>query len=223
MGWVLPLLRATPRVGILPRMGYTINLVDLGRRVRAVRTGRRLTLEEVVSRTDFTVSWLSKLENGQLSPSLEGLVRLSEVLECGLDSLIEGLTAEPQFVVTRRGEGEAIPGKNGRTGVTVESLANRWRDRHMHPTIIHLSGGGTRRHPDNHDGERFLHVLEGSVRVTYGDDRVVLEPGDSMYLYAAIPHGLQPLGKGTARLLSVIYEPSVAGGRQAARRRTPSR
>lgn len=216
-------MRVTVRAGILVRMGHSINLVDLGRRVRAVRTARRLTLEEVVSRTDFTVSWLSKLENGQLSPSLEGLVRLSEVLECGLDSLIEGLTAEPQFVVTRRGAGETIPGKNGRAGVVVESLANRWRDRHMHPTIIHLSGGGTRRHPDNHDGERFLHVLEGSVRVTYGEERVVLEPGDSMYLYAAIPHGLQPLGKGTTRVLSVTYEPAAAGGRNAPRRRTPIR
>lgn len=204
-------------------MGHSINLVDLGRRVRAVRTARRLTLEEVVSRTDFTVSWLSKLENGQLSPSLEGLVRLSEVLECGLDSLIQGLAAEPQFVVARRGEGETIPAKNGRSGVIVESLANRWRDRHMHPTIVHLSGAGSRRHPDNHDGERFVHVLEGSVRVTYGEERIVLEQGDSMYLYATIPHGLQPLGKGTARVLSVTYEPPATSPRAVTRRKAQSR
>lgn len=216
-------MRVTVRAGILVRMGRSINLVDLGRRVRAVRTARRLTLEEVVSRTDFTVSWLSKLENGQLSPSLEGLVRLSEVLECGLDSLIAGLEAEPQFVVTRRGEGEAIPSKNGRVGVVVESLANRWRDRHMHPTIIQLSGSGARKHPDNHDGERFLHVLEGSVRVTYGEERIVLEQGDSMYLYATIPHGLQPLGKGTARVLSVTYERPSTSPRSVARRQDRSR
>lgn len=183
-----------------------------------MRTARRLTLEEVVSRTDFTVSWLSKLENGQLSPSLEGLVRLAEVLECGLDSLLEGLAAEPQFVVTRRGEGETLPTKNGRSGVVIESLANRWRERHMQPTILHLSGTGTRKHPDNHDGERFFHVLEGTVRVSYGDERIVLEAGDSIYLYASIPHALQPLGKGASRVLSVSYEPSSTGSARGPRR-----
>ncbi|MFM7292238.1 MAG: helix-turn-helix domain-containing protein, partial [Planctomycetia bacterium] len=50
-------------------MPTPLNLADLGRRVRAVRLARRLTLDEVVSRANFTVSWLSKLENGQLTPS----------------------------------------------------------------------------------------------------------------------------------------------------------
>jgi transcriptional regulator with XRE-family HTH domain len=70
-------------------MSNSVNLVDLGRRARAARIARRLTLEEVVSRAQFTVSWLSKLENGQLTPSLEGLVKLAEVLECGVPSRFE--------------------------------------------------------------------------------------------------------------------------------------
>lgn len=188
-----------------------MNLVDLGRRVRAVRVARRLTLEEVVARTDFTVSWLSKIENGQLSPSLEGLVRLAEVLECGLDALVAGLAAEPQFVVVRSGEGETLPAKNGRSGVGIRSLAGRLRGRQMHPTIVHLSGQGTRKHPDHHDGERFLFVLEGSVRLAYGDERIVLGPGDSVYLSAVIPHTLQPLDRAKARVLSISSEPAPSG------------
>lgn len=188
-----------------------MNLVDLGRRVRAVRVARRLTLEEVVARTDFTVSWLSKIENGQLSPSLEGLVRLAEVLECGLNALVAGLAAEPQFVVVRSGEGETLPAKNGRSGVGIRSLAGRLRGRQMHPTIVHLSGQGTRKHPDHHDGERFLFVLEGSVRLAYGDERIVLGPGDSVYLSAVIPHTLQPLDRAKARVLSISSEPAPSG------------
>ncbi|MFM7184936.1 MAG: helix-turn-helix domain-containing protein [Planctomycetota bacterium] len=51
-------------------MSSSVNLADLGQRIRAARLARRMTLEEVVSRADFTASWLSKLENGQLTPSL---------------------------------------------------------------------------------------------------------------------------------------------------------
>ena len=183
-------------------MSHTLNLADLGRRVRSSRTARHLTLEEVVSRTGFTVSWLSKLETGQLSPSLEGLVRLASALECGVDDLVAGLSVEPQMVVVRHGEGTRIAPKAGRTSVH-EELANGWRDRSMHPLIIHLAPGGRRHTPETTDGQRFLFVLEGKALVTYGDDVIPLDAGDSVYLYAAIPHTLRAAGNHPTRLLSV--------------------
>ena len=187
-------------------MNHTVNLADLGRRVRSARLARRLTLEEVVSRTSFTVSWLSKLENGLLAPSLEGLVRLAEVLECGVDSLVEGLSIPPQYVVVKRGSGMTVP---GRGGIVRESLADQWRNRRMHPVILHVSGNGSRRQPESHDGERFLLVLEGSVKVAYGDEQIQLAPGDSLYIHAAIPHAIAPAGRGTAKVLSVAYDPAA--------------
>ena len=187
-------------------MNHTVNLADLGRRVRSARLARRLTLEEVVSRTSFTVSWLSKLENGLLAPSLEGLVRLAEVLECGVDSLVEGLSIPPQYVVVKRGSGMTVP---GRGGIVRESLADQWRNRRMHPVILHVSGNGSRRQPESHDGERFLLVLEGSVKVAYGDEQIQLAPGDSLYIHAAIPHAIAPAGRATAKVLSVAYDPTA--------------
>jgi len=200
-------------------MPSDINLADLGRRVRAARLARRLTLEEVVARAKFTVSWLSKLENGQLTPSLEGLVKLAEVLECGVDALVEGLSVPPQNVVVKHGEGHADAGRDSRGGYVVERLADQWRDRAMNPSIVTLSGMGNRHHPDNHDGERFLMVLEGEVKLEYGKELIHLDKGDSIYIYAAIPHVLTPAGRGSAKILSVSYDPkqpaAAAGGGHA--------
>ena len=193
-------------------MTNSVNLADLGRRVRAVRLARKLTLEEVVSRANFTVSWLSKLENGQLTPSLEGLVKLAEVLECGVDTLVQGLSVPPQYVVVKRGEGRIESSRGSRDGYVSESLADQWRDRAMNPVIVHLTGVGNRHHPDNHDGERFLLVLEGEVRLEYGDELIHLDAGDSVYIYAAIPHVLAPAGRGSAKVLSVSYDPPPTAG-----------
>ena len=188
-------------------MPNSVNLADLGRRVRAARLARSLTLEEVVSRAKFTVSWLSKLENGQLTPSLEGLVKLAEVLECGVETLVQGLSIPPQYVVVKRDGGRIDTARDGRPGYVCECLADQWRDRVMNPMIVHLSGFGNRDHPDNHDGERFLLVLEGAVQLEYGDEKILLEQGDSVYIYAAIRHVLMPAGKGTAKVLSVSFNP----------------
>ena len=199
-------------------MPIPVNLADLGRRARIARLARRLTLEEVVSRAQFTISWLSKLENGQLTPSLEGLVKLAEVLECGVDTLVEGLSIPPQYVVIKHGEGRIEAARDERDGYLTESLADQWRDRAMNPMIVHLSGVGNRHRPDNHNGERFLLVLDGEVKLEYGDELIHLGTGDSVYIYAAIPHVLAPAGRGTAKVLSVSYDPKpvatpASGGR----------
>lgn len=191
----------------------SLNLADLGRRARAARLARRLTLEDVVSRTSLTVSWLSKLENGLLSPSLDALVSLAAALECRVDSLVAGLSVPPAFVVDR--QSQQPRSSRSRAGTVAERLANGWHDRHMQPAIIHVSGNGSRPAPEHHDGERFLLVLEGEVRVIYGDEQISLGRGDSVYLRATIPHAITLAAGRAARVLSVSYEIAGDGGRMS--------
>lgn len=211
-------------------MPMPINLADLGRRARELRVARGLTLEEVVSRAEFTVSWLSKLENGLLSPSLEGLVKLSDVLECGVDELVEGLSVRPQHVVVRKGQGR-VENSGERYGDTrLEQLAATWRGRGMNPVILHLAPpqqSGGRSAVSSLVGERFLLVIAGQVKLQYGPDSIDLDEGDSVYLDATIPHTLTCFGRSKARVLSVSIEPGrngsrIAPGRSARRRPSDS-
>ena len=198
-------------------MAAKLNLADLGRRVRAARLARGLTLDEVVAQVELTVSWLSKIENGLLQPSLEALVKLAEALGCGVDHLLAGLSVRPRYAVARRAVGAA----NG-DGAAVATALGRWRSRAMLPEVIHLAAAHRGGHgPCQHDGERFLLVLDGRVRVEYGAEQIDLEAGDGMYLDATTAHTLRPAGS-TARVLSVASAPAGAGG-PALGRRTVSR
>ena len=61
-------------------------------------------------------------------------------------------------------------------------------------------------------------MLDGEVKLEYGDELIHLDKGDSVYIYAAIPHVLAPAGRGTATVLSVSYDPRPTG---SPRRVTP--
>jgi quercetin dioxygenase-like cupin family protein len=192
-------------------MPSSINLASLGRRVREARLARKLTLEAVVARTNFTISWLSKLENGQLSPSLDGLAGLAEALGCGVETLVEGLTVPPRHVVVRSGNGQSEhgatrkPSRNGRgraVGTNVENLVNGWQGAAMQPVILHL-GSSDRQRPESVDAQRFLMVLEGRARLEYDNDAILLEAGDSIYFDASFPHTISNASRGSARVLSI--------------------
>lgn len=182
-----------------------VNTVDLGRKAKALRQSRGYTLEDVVTRTDFTVSWLSKLENGLLTPSLDGLVRLAQVLECGVEDLVDGLLARPQLVITRSGDGRLDGSKNGKASQSVEHLSEAWRGREMETTVLHLPKGRSEAIAMSETGERFLHVLEGQVQLAYGETTEKLAEGDSAYLDARVAHSLQSDARRRARVLSVLF------------------
>jgi transcriptional regulator with XRE-family HTH domain len=209
-------------------MPMPINLTDLGRRARAIRIARGLTLDDVVSRAEFTVSWLSKLENGLLSPSLEGLVKLSDVLECGVEELVEGLSVRPRHVVVRKGEGRVDNSRDRAGDTRLEQLAATWRGRGMNPVILYLAPSphsGVRPPATSLVGERFLHVIAGDVKLQYGQELIDLGEGDSVYLDATIPHNLTTSGRSKAKVLSVSFEPLRTGVRTASgktARRPPS-
>ena len=84
----------------------------------------------------------------------------------------------------------------------------------MQPAILHVSRTANRRSAEGGSGERFCLVLEGDVKVTYGDEVVQLAAGDSIYFDAAVPHAITAVGR-SARVLSVSCEgdgrPATAG------------
>lgn len=192
-------------------MSHGVNTVELGRKAKAMRQARGMTLEDVVSRTDFTVSWLSKLENGLLTPSLDGLVRLAEVLECGVEDLVEGLLTRPRVAITKNGNGRLDGVKNGKTGHDVEHLSETWRGRGMETTVLHLRKGRSGALPMSETGERFLHVLDGQVRFVYGETIEQLTEGDSVYIDARVPHMLHGDARRRSRVLSVLIRQGTNG------------
>lgn len=211
-------------------MSNGVNTVELGRKAKALRQARGMTLEDVVSRTDFTVSWLSKLENGLLTPSLDGLVRLAEVLECGVEELVDGLLPRPRVVVTKNGNGRLDGAKNGKNSHDVEHLSEAWRGRGMETAVLHLPKGRTSALPMSEAAERFLHVLDGQVQLIYGDQTEKLGEGDSVYIDARVPHTLHSDTRRRARVLSVLVRDGSNGnghsngnGRKAANGRKRSR
>lgn len=56
-------------------------LLKLGARLKAIRKARGLTQESLAEKADLTPQYLSRLESGQQSPSLEAVARLAEALE----------------------------------------------------------------------------------------------------------------------------------------------
>ncbi len=178
----------------------------VGERIKKLRTDKGVSVEALAEATGCSIEELTAYENGTAQPQLGALMKLSRALDTVFGKLLSG-EGEKSFAVIRKETGIPIEraATEGRKKVySYFSLGSQVKDRHMEPLIVHLEESPEGK-PSVHDGEEFIHVLEGTVRLVIDQETHDLEPGDSVYYKSTVPH-LIAAARGRAVILAVLYE-----------------
>jgi len=179
--------------------------VDVGDRLRALRRSRRATLRTVAERSGLSESFLSQVERGRSSASIESLRRVADALGVSMADLFEpgGL---PGPRVLRRDERPALS-----FGVLGKKLLLTPRPlHHLEVFAGELEvGGSTGTEPYAHgDSEELFVVLSGTVQLELGGELFELEPGDSIDYRSSTPHRISNTGQDLAEVMWIISPPS---------------
>ncbi|SDI71664.1 helix-turn-helix domain-containing protein [Alloyangia pacifica] len=193
---------------------------SIGRRLKAIRKGRKLTLIKVADLTGVSASTLSKIENALVSPSFDIIKRICDGLDIAIEDMVsdaEDPTATPvapaappamhgRKTTTRLGEGSRF------TSGTYDYVAHATElfRKGMVPLEIHVRARSADEfdHWSRHSGEEFVFVLSGELEVhtdLYAPFR--LKPGESTYFDSAMAHIYLSVGDEDARVLSISYDP----------------
>lgn len=182
-----------------------MNLVELAQRIRTHRLDQRLTLEEVAARTGLTRSWLSKVENFRVTPSLPALGQIANALGVSTADLVVGLDEKPALVTVRKDERRVVPRDNSDQNQTVyESLAHKRPNRTMDPFVLTVPPGSARDEALSHEGEEFLIVQQGIIDFEYDGEMQTLRTGDCLYFDSTVPHRIVNSYKRPAVVLCVF-------------------
>jgi transcriptional regulator with XRE-family HTH domain len=178
----------------------------IGSKVRRLRGSLGLTLDEVTKRSGISRAMLSRLETGDVMPSLETLVALTDALGVGLSSLFQELgagTGSAQHV--HKGEGLEVVRRGTKRGHTYHLLAaDRGPRRAFEPFLVTLTDKSEVFPGFEHPGVEFIYLLEGSLTYRHGDASYLLKPGDSLTFPGSTPHGPERLVRLPIRMLSII-------------------
>jgi len=155
----------------------------IGTRLRALRTQRGMTLEQVASVAGLTRGFLSHLERGGTSASIGSLYRICDALGVEVASLFEPAGANLTRQKTRQ------PSYFGGEGVT-DYVVTPPVERRVQVLETHIAPGGT---PDRnlwtHRGDvSIAYVLSGELEIRFADDTVTLGPGDAVTFSPTEPH-----------------------------------
>lgn len=184
--------------------------VAIGREVRAFRRQREITVADLSASTGLSIGMLSKIENGNTSPSLTTLQTLANALAVPLTAFFRGFEETRAAVHTKSGEGVETERAGTRANHQYNLLGHIGANASgviVEPYLITLSSEADVFPTFQHSGIETIYMLEGEVDYRHGDTVYPLKPGDTLFFDADAPHGPEALVTLPARYLSIISYP----------------
>jgi transcriptional regulator with XRE-family HTH domain len=181
--------------------------VAIGRELRAFRKQQNMTVADLSKQTAISVGMLSKIENGNTSPSLTTLQTLANALSVPLTSFFRGFEEKREAVHTPAGQGVTIDRAGTRAGHQYNLLGHIGANTSgviVEPYLIVLTSESDTFETFQHDGIETIFMLEGAVDYRHGSKIYSLRPGDTLFFEADAPHGPETLVELPARYLSII-------------------
>lgn len=154
---------------------------QVGRLVRHLREQARLSVRALAAQTDFSPSFISQLENGQVSPSIHSMEKIAHALGATLSSFFGAIGPGEGGLILRRTDRTRLT--SSWSGADIESLGRPSPASRLEPLLITLAPGGrSGKHPVAHRTEEFAMVVTGKVDLQLGPDLHRLRAGDSATL-----------------------------------------
>lgn len=171
----------------------------VGARLRAARLAKGLSARQLAAQAEVTPAYLSRLENGQLSPTVSTLSRVMQALGEPVALLFRADDTPGPLV--RRDDRRVVR----HHGVTDELLSptRSGRLEVLETVVAPLAGSGDE--PYSHAGdEECIVLLSGLLHVHVQGAAYALEPGDALTFSCRVPHAWQNPGPLEARAMWII-------------------
>lgn len=178
--------------------------MEVGSRIRKIRLQQGRTIQEVADASQCSKALLSKIETGKVIPALATLSKISKALNVKVSALMEdGENEEAALTNSVYDKPEAFVSTN--KGYSIFAFAPHFINKKMQPVMVRSKRGEVRQHSVSHDGEEFIFILKGEVRIHVANKTYQLKEGESIYFESANEHGVMPVTD-VAYYLDILYE-----------------
>lgn len=183
--------------------------LNIGYKIRKLRKEGRLTLQDLSDLSGLSKPLLSQIENDQVIPPIATLLKIAKGLKVGIHFFFAEEEDRQKFVLLRSSDLESSSRRSGNDSpqnYLYHSLAPGLNQKSMEPFLVEFAAGEW---DDSlfyrHEGEEFIYLLAGMLEFHYGQEVMVLMPGDSIYYDSSLAHGYISLGSEKAKAVAVLY------------------
>lgn len=187
-----------------------VEALRIGGKMKELREKHRYTFQDLSAKTDLSKEYLSQVENNEVVPPVATLLKLAKALNVSTSYFFQDQAGSEKIAVTRVGERTRVERRphhhKGEVNYIYEALEAKKTDKQMQPFLVEFPPQDTSEMIFvSHEGEEFLHLLDGKLEFRSVDRVEVLDPGDSIYFESDVSHSFRCLGDTPAKAIVVVW------------------
>lgn len=178
--------------------------MSIGHKIKAFRLGMNLTIPQLADITKLSRGFISQVENDKVSLSLDSLQKIASALQQPVRSFLDEQQFPPEVIKKNARPRIQIGGEP-----EIQILSTPF-GRQLQVMLAELPPGyqaGNCAH--THDGEEWIMVLSGRVKVSQGEFTAFLEEGDSIHWDGNQPHLCQNANDTTTKVMVAVTPPAT--------------
>lgn len=180
----------------------------IGAQVRLLRRAHDLSVSDLASAASISTGMLSKIENGQISPSLSTIQAIAAALGVPITNLFAAFEERRDCSFVRAEQGVIIERRGTKAGHVYQLLGHALGgDIVVEPFLITLQKDAVPYTSFRHAGVEFIYMLTGEVVYRHGEQTYHLRPGDALLFDSSAMHGPELLVERPMTYLSIIIYP----------------
>lgn len=158
---------------------------DIGSKIKNARTKLGMSQKDLADKIGLTSSFISQLENNQISPSLNSFFQIADVLGLSPSSLLQSdkIAKDVKWLIKRDTVRKNLYEKE--IGYSIFNIISG--DRASAYMAVLEPGAELYKHFLTYKKEELIHVIKGSVSVKVENIEKELKAGDSIYLKDSLP------------------------------------
>lgn len=175
----------------------------IGQRIKQLRLQKNLTLEELANRSGCTAGFLSNIEQNRAVPSVVTLDAIAQALGTRIADFFPETIHTAKIVRHDQRESFHFEGSS----IVYSLLSSKFPHAAVEAFLMTIVPAREALPTDEiraHIGEEFCYVLQGVLRLWYGETFFDLYPGDSVHFRSMVRHRLENRGDHPVVLLSFI-------------------
>lgn len=176
--------------------------MEIGKKIKERRIFLQLTQEELANRCELTKGYISQLENDKTDPSIETLKIILDALGLTFANFFK----EEEHSQIKFTEAEQLDKDYG--GYIQSWLVPSAQSLAMEPIYVLIKPHQKTIIDYPHPGEEFGYVIEGTIKLFYGDDATMVNKGESFYITTNKKHYIENIGETNAQVIWVSCPPN---------------
>jgi len=178
-----------------------------GEKLREVRERKKMTMKDVAEKAGVTESLISQIERNKVSPAIDTLLNISEILDIDLEYLFSNFKRTKEVQLIHKNERSLHVIK----GVKYEQLSravSRNNEHGIEAYQLEIEPGENQGSAEyGHVGMELGIIIQGKGELSYGTEVYKLTAGDSLSFASDIPHVLRNTGSTALKAIWIVTPP----------------